>query len=327
MKKILITRPLAAEIVERLKEYFDVSLNEGKKYSAVELPEVLKDMDGVLLAGGEKIDASAVAGATRLKAICVTAAGYNNVDVDALTAAGIIVTNAPGPANETVADFTWGVMIASARRIAEAAQYIKEGNWKHPVGTLFYGTAVNGKTLGIIGLGRIGQAIARRAVGFNMRVIYNNRNRVDAAVEEECKAGYKTKQALLSEADFVVLALPLTKNNYHYIGEKELDLMKPSAILINIARGGLIDEAALSAALQQKKISAAALDVFEEEPVIFPGLPGLPNVLLTPHIAGGTAETQYGLASAGADNLIAALGYGPHAFHPPAILNPEVLKR
>ncbi len=325
MQKILITRQLAADIIERLKQYFGVTVNEGKKYSAGELAEALKEMDGVLLAGGEKMDAATIAEAAHLKAVCVTAAGYNNVDVDALTAAGIIVTNAPGPADETVADFTWGVMIASARRIAEAAQYIQEGNWKHSVGPLFYGTAVNGKTLGIIGMGRIGQAIAKRAVGFNMQVIYNNRNRLDVAVEQEIKASYKTKEALLTEADFVVLALPFTKNNYHLIAAKELELMKPSSTLINIARGGLIDEAALAAALRQKKIAAAALDVFEDEPIIFPGLLGLPNVLLTPHIAGGTAEAQYGLASAGADNLIAALGYGPHAFNPPAILNPQVL--
>ena len=176
-------------------------------------------------------------------------------------------------------------------------------------------------------MGRIGQAIAKRAAGFNMQVIYNNRNRVDSTIEHDCKSTFKTKEALLNEADFVVLALPFTKSNYHIIAAKELELMKPSAILINIARGGLIDEAALAEALHQKKIAAAALDVFEEEPVIYAGLLDLPNVVLTPHIAGATADTQYGLASAGADNLIAALGYGADAFKPPAILNPEVLKR
>ncbi|HRI20349.1 MAG TPA: D-glycerate dehydrogenase [Panacibacter sp.] len=324
MQKILITRPVPADIVERLKQYFEVAVNEGKKYSANELAIALKEMDGLLVAGAEKIDGDTIAGANRLKAVCITAAGYNSIDVDALTKAGIIVTNAPGPANETVADFTWGLMIATARRIAEAARYVQEGNWKTAVGQRFYGTAVHGKTLGIIGMGRIGQAIAKRGTGFNMKVIYHNRKRVDMAIEQDCNAAYATKETLLNEADFVVLALPFTKNNYHIIDTQELEIMKQSAILINIARGGLINEAALADALQQKKIAAAALDVFEQEPLIFPALPELPNVLLTPHIAGGTEETQYGLASAGADNLIAALGYGPDAFQPPAILNPQV---
>jgi lactate dehydrogenase-like 2-hydroxyacid dehydrogenase len=185
---------------------------------------------------------------------------------------------------------------------------------------------VHNKTLGIIGMGQIGEAIAKRAPGFNVHVVYHNRHRLDASIEHEYKATYKTKEALLSESDYIVLSLPFTKSNYHIIGAKELALMKPSSVLINIARGGLIDETALAESLQQKKIAGAALDVFEEEPKIHPGLLDLPNVILTPHIAGATLRAQHGLASVGADNLIAALGHGPHAFHPLAIINPEVLK-
>jgi lactate dehydrogenase-like 2-hydroxyacid dehydrogenase len=178
-----------------------------------------------------------------------------------------------------------------------------------------------------MGMGRIGQAIAQRAVGFQMPVLYHNRRQLAPSIEKDCRAAFRTKEEVLREADFVVLAMPYTPENYHLIGAAELALMKPSAMLFNIARGGLIDEAALAAALQKQQLAAAGLDVFENEPVIHPGLLGLPNVVLTPHIAGGTEDTQYGLASMAADNLIAALGLGPRAGHPNGIFNPEVLNR
>lgn len=284
-------------------------------------------MSGAVVAGGEKVDAQVVQGLPELKAICVSAAGYNNVDVAALTAAGIIGTNSPGPADETVADFAWGLMIATARRIVEAAHWVEQGQWKAQAGSRYFGTNLCDRTLGIIGMGRIGQAIARRAVGFRMTVLYHNRRRLDAALETECKAAYRSKEDLLREADFVLLAMPLTPENYHLIGAAELRLMKSSAMLFNIARGGLIDEAALAVALQEKTLAGAGLDVFEAEPTIHPGLMGLPNAVLTPHIAGGTAAAQHGLAALAADNLIAALGLGPQAGKPPSVFNPEVLGR
>jgi lactate dehydrogenase-like 2-hydroxyacid dehydrogenase len=262
-----------------------------------------------------------------LKAICVSAAGYNNIDVAALTRAGIIDTNSPGPADETVADFAWGLMIATARRIVEGAQWVEQGQWKGQAGSRFFGTNLCDKTLGIIGMGRIGQAIARRAVGFRMRVLYHNRRRLDAGLEAECRATHRTKEELLGESDFVILALPLTAENYHLIGASELKLMRPSGMLFNIARGGLIDEAALAAALQANALAGAGLDVFEAEPVVYPELMGLSNVVITPHIAGATEEAQHGLASLAADNLIAALGLGPQAGKPPSVFNPEVLRR
>jgi len=326
-QKILISRPLFPDVVDRLREYFDVTVNEGPRYTSEQLREALRDKSGAIIAGGEKINDAVVAGLPGLKAICISAAGYNNVDVASLTRAGIIGTNSPGPADETVADFTWGLMIATARRLVEASLWVEQGQWKGSANRLFFGVNLCDKTIGIVGMGRIGQAIARRAIGFRMTVLYHNRRRLDPSLEQECRASYRTKEELLKEADFIVLAMPMSPGNYHLIGAEELGLMKSSAMLFNIARGGLIDEEALAAALRERKLAAAGLDVFEGEPAIHPGLMGLPNVVLTPHIAGGTAEAQHGLASLAADNLIAALGLGPQAGHPPSVFNPEVLKK
>lgn len=325
--KILVTRPIFPDVIDFARQYFDVEVNEGARYTPEQLRAALQDKEGVILAGGEKINAATLEGLTKLKAICVSAAGFNNLDVDAITRAGIIATNSPGPADETVADYTWGLMIATARRLAEGDQYIRAGSWKGSVGASFFGTNLCDKTLGIVGMGRIGQAIARRAVGFRMKVVYYNRRRLDRAIEEDCRAEYMSMQDLLKNADFIVLALPLTPGNYHIIGEKELALMRSSSMLFNIARGGLIDEAALAAALKEKKIAAAGLDVFEGEPAVNPALINLPNLLMTPHIAGGTWEAQHGLAMLAAENLVAALGLGPNAGHPSSIINPEVLKK
>ncbi len=324
--KILITRPLFPDLVDRLKEYFEVTINEGPRYTPVQLRAALREMSGALVSGGEKIDDEVLQGLTQLKVICVTAAGYNNIDVAALTRAGVIGTNSPGPADETVADFAWGLMIATSRRLVEAARSVELGQWKESFPIRFFGANLSGKTLGILGMGRIGQAIARRAVGFRMPVLYYNRHRLAPAVEEDCRASYRTKEELLRQADYIMLAMPYTPENYHLIGAAELQLMKPSAMLFNIARGGLIDESALASALQEHQLAAAGLDVFENEPAIHPGLMGLDNAVLTPHIAGGTEEAQHGLASLAADNLIAALGLGPQAGHPPSVFNPEVLK-
>lgn len=325
-QRILITRPLFPDVVDRLREYFDVTINEGPRFSSAELHEALRGMSGAIVAGGEKINDEVIAGLPALKAICVSAAGYNNVDVAALTRAGIIGTNAPGPADETVADFTWGLMIATARRIVEAAQWVEQGQWKGAAGSRYFGVNLCDRTLGILGMGRIGAAVARRAIGFRMPVLYHNRRRLNAGLEAECRAVYCSKEEVLERSDFVLLAMPRTPDNYHFIGAAELRLMRPTAMLFNIARGGLIDEEALAAALQEKRLAGAGLDVFEEEPVVHPGLMGLSNVVLTPHIAGGTAEAQHGLASLAADNLIAALGFGPQAGKPRSVFNPEVVQ-
>lgn len=325
--KILITRPIFPDVIARCHEYFEVEVNEGGRYTPEQLRAALEDKDGVLLAGGEKITAGTLEGLTRLKAICVSAAGFNNLNIAAITKAGIIATNSPGPADETVADYTWGLMIATARRIAEGDRWVRAGNWKGSVGSSFFGVNLCDRTLGIIGMGRIGQAIARRAMGFRMKVLYYNRRPLDKTIEEECKATYASKEELLGRADFIILALPLNAENYHIIGEEQLALMRNTAMLFNIARGGLIDEAALARALREQRIAAAGLDVFEGEPGVYSGLQGLPNIVMTPHIAGGTWEAQHGLAMLAAENLIAALGLGPNAGAPPSIINPEVLRK
>lgn len=324
-QKVLITRPVFPDVVDRLREYFDITLNEGPRYTSEQLNAALQGMRGALVSGGDKIDDSVLKGLTQLKAVCVTAAGYNNIDVAALTRAGVIGTNSPGPADETVADFAWGLMIATSRRMVEASRSVEQGQWKESFPIRFFGANLCDKTLGIMGMGRIGQAIARRAVGFRMPVIYYNRRQLPASIEEDCRASYRTKEDLLSQSDFVLLAMPYTPGNYHLIGAAELQLMKPSAMLFNIARGGLIDEAALASAIQRQQLAGAGLDVFENEPAIHPGLMDLANVVLTPHIAGATVEAQHGLASLAADNLIAALGLGPQAGHPPSVFNPEVM--
>jgi lactate dehydrogenase-like 2-hydroxyacid dehydrogenase len=327
LSKILITRPIFPDVIEYCRRFFNVEVNEGARYTPEQLRAALADKDGVILAGGEKITAETLEGLHRLKAICVSAAGYNNLDIAAITRAGIIATNSPGPADETVADYTWGLMIATARRIAEGDRWVRARNWKGSVGTSFFGVNLCDKTIGIIGMGRIGQAIARRALGFRMKVLYHNRRQLDKVIEEECRANYVSKEELLGSADFIILALPLNPENRHIIGENELAMMRPAAMLFNIARGGLIDEPALAKALREQRIAGAGLDVFEGEPNVDSELLGLPNIVMTPHIAGGTWEAQHGLAMLAAENLIAALGLGPHAGAPPSIINPEVLKR
>ena len=326
-QKVLVTRSLFPDIVDRLRAWFEVEVNEGPRYTPEQLRMALQDKSGVLVAGGEKIDAAIVEGLSLLRVVSVAAAGYNNIDVPALTKAGIMASNSPGEADETTADFAWGLLIATARRLVEAEHWLQDGNWKGSAGSRFFGTDIHGKTLGVIGMGRIGQAIARRASGFRMSVLYHNRSRLGIQIEQDCRAAYVSKEDLLRTSDFVILSLPFTPDSYHLIGAAELALMRPSAMLINIARGGLIDEAALAAALREGRLAAAGLDVFEKEPVVHPDLFGLPNVVLTPHIAGGTEATQHALASLAADNLIAALGCGPQAGHPPSLLNPELLGR
>jgi glyoxylate/hydroxypyruvate/2-ketogluconate reductase len=326
-EKILITRSIFPDVVEKLEQVFDVDMNRKDKYSTPELIAALQGKAGVLVAMGEKIGAEVVNAVPGLRAVCVSAAGYNNIDVPSLTRKGIIATNAPGPTNETVADFAWGLMIAVARKMVEAEHWLKEGNWKGPSMSRFFGTDVHAKTLGILGMGRIGQAIARRGIGFNMKTFYYNRHRLEEKIEKDCNATYASKIDLLNQADFVVLSLPYSAENHHIIAGDDLRAMKPTSFLINIARGGLIDEPALADALKKGEIAGAGIDVFENEPTIFPGLFDLPNVVLTPHIAGGTQKAQHDLTLVAAENLIAALGYGPNASRPPFILNPEVLTK
>jgi glyoxylate reductase len=320
--RILVTRAVFPDVLERLERHFEVESNqEDRIFSADELADRMRGKNGVFSTPSERITAQAIAGNPALKAICNMAVGYNNIDVDAATRAGVIVTNTPDVLNETTADFAWALLLATARRVTESEHWLRAGKWQKWRFDTFLGADVHGATLGIIGMGRIGQAIARRSMGFDMKVVYHNRSRLDPALEARAnQAQYMSKEELLRTADHVVLVLPYSAQTHHTIGAPELALMKPSATLINIARGGIVDDAALIAALRAKRIAAAGLDVFENEPAFNPDFLGLSNVVLTPHIASASEPTRRAMANCAADNLIAALTGDT----PPNILNPQV---
>ncbi|VWD52231.1 2-hydroxyacid dehydrogenase [Burkholderia contaminans] len=324
MQKILVARPIFPDVIERLKQYFDVDWNNGDVLAPDALAARLADKDGALTAG-DPVGAAELAAAPRLRVVANMAVGYNNFDMAAFNAANVLATNTPDVLNESTADFGWALMMAAARRIAESEHWLRAGHWQKWAYDGFLGSDIYGSTLGVIGMGRIGQALARRARGFGMQVIYHNRSRVAPEIEAELNAEYVSKDALLARADHVVLVLPYTKENHHTIGAAELAKMKRTATLTNIARGGIVDDAALAVALRDGTIAAAGLDVYEGEPTVHPALLEVPNVVLTPHIASATEKTRRAMANLAADNLIAALGEGPRAGQPPNPINPDVI--
>jgi glyoxylate/hydroxypyruvate/2-ketogluconate reductase len=321
--KILVARAVFPEVIARLEQHFEVESNQGDEtWSKAQLTERLKGKDGAFTTGGDKIDAEVLAACPGLKICANMAVGYNNFDIDAMTAAGVLATNAPDVLTETTADFGFALLMATARRVTESEHYLRAGKWTKWSYDMFAGSDIHGATLGILGMGRIGQGIAKRgAHGFGMKVIYHNRSRLDPALEAECKASYVGKEELLKTADHLVLVLPYSPASHHSIAAAELALMKPTATLINIARGGIVDDAALAAALRDRRIAAAGLDVFEGEPKVHPDLLTVPNVVLTPHIASATIPTRMAMASLAADNLIAFFS-GKKPLTP---LNPAVL--
>src|ERR1700710_3062408 len=265
MQKIRVARGIFPDVIERLKQYFEVDWNNGEVLGADELKRRLADKDGALTAG-DMIDASVFAAAPRLRIVANMAVGYNNFDMAAFNAANVLGTNTPDVLNESTADFGWALMMAAARRISESEHWLRAGEWRKWSFDGFLGADLYGSTLGVIGMGRIGQAIVGRALGFNMQVIYHNRSRVAPEIEAELNAQYASKQDLLSRADHVVLVLPYTAQNHHTIGAAELALMKSTATLTNIARGGIVDDAALIQALRHKTIAAAGVGLFEGGP-------------------------------------------------------------
>jgi len=324
--KVWVSRPFFSDIVDRLREHFEVRAEEEERpYTAEEIVARLADADAAIVGLADRIDATVLARAPRLRFVANLGVGYNNLDIDALTEAGVGASNTPDVLNETVADYAWALMLAAARRVGEAERWLRDGQWKGSRFDGWLGADVHGKTIGILGMGRIGQAIARRASGFRSPVIYHNRSRLDAAIERECGATYVDKTSLLARADHLVLVLPYTPANRHSIGEAELKAMKPTATLTNIARGGIVDDAALARALADGTIAAAALDVFEGEPQVHPDLMKLSNIVLSPHIASASRDTRRDMAALAVDNVLAAFGHGPHAGRPPTILNPGVL--
>jgi glyoxylate/hydroxypyruvate/2-ketogluconate reductase len=325
--KVLVCRAVFPDIVDRLREHFEVETNEADViWSREELIAHLQGKAGVFITGTQPIDAALLDACPRLRAVCSMAVGYNNVDVPACTARGVVVSNAPDVLTETTADFGFALMMAAARRIAESEHFLRSGAWSKWSVDAFAGTDVHGATLGVLGMGRIGQAIARRgALGFGMRVIYHNRSKLDDRVERELGARWVEKDALLRESDHLVIVVPYSAASHHLIGAAEFALMKPTATLTNIARGGVVDDAALAQALHERRIAAAGLDVFEGEPSVHAGLLTVPNVVLTPHIASASLPTRRAMANLAVDNLIAALSAGPDAGKPPTALNPEAM--
>ena len=324
---VLVARVVFDDVVERLRHHFDVEANPSDMpWSRSELIARLKGKRGALISGSERIDAEVLTANPQLRVVSNIAVGYNNIDLAACNARGVLVTNTPDVLTETTADFGFALMMATARRMAEAERFLRRGEWKKWSLTLLAGADVHGATLGILGMGRIGQAIARRgALGFGMKVIYHNRSRLQAEVESSLNACYVSKTELLQRADHLVLVLPYSAESHHAIGEAELALMKPTATLTNVARGGIVDDEALARALASGRIAAAGLDVFEGEPQLNPALLAVPNVVLTPHIASATIATRRAMANLAVDNLIAGLGFGTDAGRPPTPVNPEVL--
>jgi gluconate 2-dehydrogenase len=307
--KVLVARAIFPETIARLEQHFDVEANQADEaWNREQFIARLQGKAGVFTTGSERIDAELLDACPQLRICANMAVGYNNFDVDAMTARGVLATNAPDVLTETTADFGFALLMATARRVTESEHYLRRGEWTRWRFDMFAGSDVHGSTLGIIGMGRIGQGIAKRgALGFGMKVIYHNRSRLDLALEAQCQASYVGKEELLRTADHVVLVVPYSAASHHTIGAAELALMKPSATLINIARGGIVDDAALAAALRDKRIAAAGLDVFEGEPKVHPDLLTVPNVVLTPHIASATVPTRRAMADLAVDNLIAYL--------------------
>ena len=321
--KILIARAVFPEVIARLEQHFDVESNQlDEVWSQAQLIAKLQGKQGAFTTGGDRIDTPVLAACPDLKICANMAVGYNNFDLAAMTQAGVLATNAPDVLTETTADFGFALLMATARRITESEHYLRAGKWNKWSYDMFAGADIHSSTLGVLGMGRIGQGIAKRgALGFGMNVIYHNRTRLDAALEAQCKARYVSKDELLKTADHLVLVLPYSPASHHTIGAAELARMKPTATLVNIARGGIVDDVALAAALAGKRIAAAGLDVFEGEPAVHPDLLALSNVVLTPHIASATLPTRLAMANLAADNLLAFFSGQP----PLTPLNSEVL--
>ena len=321
--KVLVARAVFPEAIARLRQHFEVSTNDDDtEWPAAELSRRLQGHSGLLCTGGERIDAALLDANPQLRAVCLMTVGYNNVDVPACTARGVLASNAPGVLTETTADLGFALMMAAARRMSEAERYLRAGLWKNWRFDMLVGCDVHGSTLGILGMGRIGQAIARRgALGFGMKVVYHQRTRLAPDDEAPLGARFVDKATLLREADHLILVLPYSPASHHTVGAAELALMKPSATLTNVARGGIVDDVALIQALRERRIAAAGLDVFENEPELHPDFLSLPNVVLLPHVGSATEATRRAMVGLAADNLIAALTGGV----PPTPINPEVL--
>jgi len=323
--KVFVTRRIPEDGLKLLNEHCEIQVSDYDGVIPRELLlEKVKGVDGILSLLTDLIDKEVMdAAGPQLKVVSNYAVGYNNIDVEEATRRGIMVTNTPGVLTETTADLAWALMMAIARRIVEGDRFVRAGKFRGWEPMLLLGTDLYGATLGIVGFGRIGQAMARRAIGFNMRVLYYSRKRISEELERELKATSVDLERLLRESDFITLHVPLTKETYHLIGEKELKMMKKESYLINTARGPVVDEKALVKALKENWIRGAALDVFENEPQVEPELLELDNVVLAPHLGSASYATRTRMSVMVAENLLKAL----KGETPPNLVNTEVLKK
>lgn len=306
-QKVLVTSDIPIEGIELLQSYFDVKVyNSNCGIKREELIENIRDKQAVLCLLSDIIDKEVMDSASELKVVSNYAVGYNNIDMAEATRRGIAITNTPDVLTNATADLAWTLLFSAARRVVEADTYTRHGNFKAWAPKLFLGQEITGKTLGIIGAGRIGRAFGKKAMAFDMKILYHNRTR-DENFEKECGARWVEKEELLRNSDFVSLHCPLTPETKHLIGEKELRLMKSTSILINTSRGPVVDEIALANALEEKRIWGAGLDVYENEPYIEEKLLKLSNVVLLPHIGSATIETRKKMSIMAAENIIAIL--------------------
>lgn len=323
---LLVARRVFDETLVRLREHFEVSANQDDVvYSPQQLAAALAGKQAAFVTGSERIDESLLQACPGLRMVSTMFVGHNNIDVAACSRHGVLVTNAPEVLSETTADMGFALVLAAARRLGEGERFIRQGMWDRWTIDLLAGADVHGSTLGILGMGRIGQAIARRGVhGFGMKVIYHNRSRLDAGAEAALGgARWVSKEELLAGADHLVIVVPYSDQTHHAIGAAELARMKPTATLVNIARGGVVDDAALAQALARRTIAAAGLDVYEGEPRVHPGLLEVPNVVLAPHVGSATMATRQAMAALAVENLATAFS----GRRPPCPVNPEVLER
>jgi gluconate 2-dehydrogenase len=302
--KLAISRRIYEHVYASLADTFEIVADNqalDQPWSIEQMRANVSDVDYLFCTVADKVDASVIDAAKTVKLIATGAVGFNNIDIPACKARGIRVTNTPDVLTETTADFAFALMMATARRVSESERYARAGHWSGWAFDQLSGRDLHHATLGIIGMGRIGGAIAKRAGGFDMRVIYHNRHRS----QDEYGATWVERDTLLKESDFVMLVVPYSPATHHLIGAAELRLMKPTATLINIARGGVVDDQALIAALKAKQIAAAGLDVFENEPKFDPGFLQFENVVITPHIASSSTATRTAMVQLAADNLLA----------------------
>lgn len=323
-KKILISQKIPKEAVEIARNNFEVDYNEDENpLPPEELKKRLKDKNGIVCLLTDIMNGEVMDTAPNLEVISNVAVGYDNIDVNAATERKIAVTNTPGVLTDTTADLAWSLIMSVARRIAEADKYMRSGKWKGWGVMQWWGSDVHHATLGILGFGRIGKVVAKRALGFEMKVLYHDAFRAPEEEEKALKVTFVDKETLLKESDFVSVHVPLMPETVHIIGENELKMMKPTAFLINTSRGPTVDEKALVKALKNKEIAGAGLDVYENEPVMEPELADMDNVVVLPHIASASIKTRTRMGTMAAENCVAAL----KEEIPPACVNPEIYKK